>query len=333
MAYGRSYKGRRQRVVRKKTRGVTKRVSAVQKLDRLVERAVDRRLKKKALKENRLPQPTILEADRDFDVPSRVVTVGTGMEKNYLRLPLTGGLPEERLAVSAPDSRYRRSKSVFVKGVGISVMLRQTRTVELIAACYPAKVQRYAQPQRSLVMGTPPVGFQVGSTFPWPADDGDEVKAELLTLSETNIVSPHGPFRVRKDDSMGGWKLRAPDKTLFTAMLSEHEGRPVGQCEWDDPLTKRRKKGKIFREEYSCEGLTVTNGQVQTKLRQVEVFITLNKFVKFTKETYAKDEIGEVEFDDPLEIIFGARCPGGINRFPNAAVVDARLEGMTLVLY
>ncbi len=59
---------------------------------------------------------------------------------NCFRVPVTAGIPKARLKESGPDVRFRTSKEVLLRGVGLRFVLKYFRSVELFAVCYPAKV-------------------------------------------------------------------------------------------------------------------------------------------------------------------------------------------------
>jgi hypothetical protein len=60
---------------------------------------------------------------------------------NYFQVPVTQAIPGERGAQSRPDTRWRSSSKILIKGISFRAKLHYSVPVEVMAALYPAKIR------------------------------------------------------------------------------------------------------------------------------------------------------------------------------------------------
>jgi len=290
----------------------------VAKLNATVKKMVEEKLKESCSK---LQEKVTLTADmREISVFSQ----GPRVLQSYFRVPVTAAIPTQRLAGVGPDDRYRLTKHLRLSGVALRFVLHFSRSVDVFAMCYPAKVQRSAT--AVAVQGDPVHTFALGT--------GAATARRLLTGPETNMLNSHGPFAVRPGPN-AGIVLDAIDDTLFTCQLARHEGRPIGKVSWKNGIGKEEvKKGMIYKDTYLRtqnwnDNPNAARGYVQSDSVVVQVYFDLGKDLKFVTEVGS-----EPVFEHPLEILFGVRvCGTNGNTGVAEDVTAASIEGFTIDLY
>jgi len=79
------------------------------------------------------------------------------------------------------------------------------------------------------VCGSPLNSFRIGRGSKGSSEEGS------LTVEEMAMISPYKPFRVRPGvevKGVKGFEIDGVDKSLFTAKLALHEGKPVRKVTW-----------------------------------------------------------------------------------------------------
>jgi hypothetical protein len=233
------------------------------------------------------PQKVLLKG-----VPDQVVFFDNAPMNDccYFRVPVSQAIPNQRGANAAPDSRWRESNKILIKGVSFRSRIDFTGTCEVMAVVYPAKIQTQSIPLR----GSPAAEFYFGQdekNFPGGT--------RLLTLNETGLLnsSKEGPFAV-VPGADGSLFVDSADRSLFECRLSTGPSAPVGEARWKKSMdSKEVTKGRTYYQQFS-----LSSGMAQRDSRSIQVYWDINKEVEFVSS--GSDSL---IMDPHLELLVGVR--------------------------
>lgn len=212
----------------------------------------------KAMKKGplRLEEPTVLQCASLF-LP--VFSSGQYAEHNYLRIPVTDAIMGERVGHDPPDHRQHTTKEVYIKGVGIKFNVIYVRSGQLMAICYPARVQgRTGLKEESVDMkgldATEESGYFMAGVK--TGEKGSDCR--LLDVAETGMVSEEGPFAVRS--GARGLEMDSVDGSLFNCSLSKHGGKPRGTVTGRKNHRPFGRSRRFFEAELNCNSVLAVGG-------------------------------------------------------------------------
>ncbi|KAF1808045.1 hypothetical protein P152DRAFT_453174 [Eremomyces bilateralis CBS 781.70] len=252
------------------------------------------------------PQKVILRGH-----PDKVILCSEGPQaaESYFRVPITQVIPVQRSMNSGPDSCWRRTDKVHIKGVGVRLKLTFATSVQVMGVCYPARVQEK-------LVETDGGGGDIPTTFRVGFEDQTAKRVRLLRVEETNFlrVAKDGPFSVIPGPK-GSIMFDSTDHSLFNCRLADGPGQPVGEARWKVGEDEKRKSGRTFAQEYHVSGIMRTQnwapntpgGYVQYDTRDIQVYWALDKKMEF-----ATSEGNLPVFEPNLELMFGVRALGAI---------------------
>ncbi|KAF2676370.1 hypothetical protein K458DRAFT_182152 [Lentithecium fluviatile CBS 122367] len=161
-----------------------------------------------------------------------------GPHLKYFLFPVTQGIPPAVAGSAPPYDGRRRTKKCHVSGFRLRFTVQNLVPVQVCACLYWAKSGPELVPELSGDDGVPrsfPLGRKAAA---------EDVGFRFLSIGETGLACPDGPFEVLKDyEGSGGtvWKIASSDGTMFQAQM--HPGVAVGRLNWSDSRGEEHKNG------------------------------------------------------------------------------------------
>jgi hypothetical protein len=216
---------------------------------------------------------------------------------SYFRVPVTLAIPPQQMPKAGPDSRWRKGDKVFVTGVSFRASLSFSVSMELMAVCYPAHVQKAPIALR----GDPNCVFEYGV----PHKDASN-GTRLLTLEETNLLNEdkEGPFRVVSGLSLESRDiakvLDSTDQTPFNCRIADGRGAPIGMASWRNGIDP---KSAVSTARTYSQQFHSTSDSDTWDTRNIQVYFTLKREVEFLSSSTADALVLEPH----IELLFGVR--------------------------
>lgn len=232
---------------------------------------------------------------------------GALAHRKYALLPITEVIPSQRPAAAEADDRYRFSDEVFIKGVSLRFMVRQVDNCRLLVFAFRNGSRRGMAPSPTTrpyvvdttVSDTDVEGCASDILFDIMSKDQLMGKGSGSGYAASNLQMHNGPFEIFNGrNEQPEWK--AVDGSAFTSRFSGGEGGPTGKI-YKSAGSVRTAQGAVFNE--VCGG---------TLTRQVELYVKVNRWEKFTEPTCSVPVNGR-----PLELFLGFDSLG--SSIPNAS--------------
>ncbi|KAF2677006.1 hypothetical protein K458DRAFT_167031 [Lentithecium fluviatile CBS 122367] len=241
-----------------------------------------------------------------------------GPHLKYFLFPVSQGIPPQVAGSAPPYDGRRRTKQCHVSGFKLRFTVQNLVPVQVCACLYWAKSGPELVPELSGDDGVPrsfPLGRKAAA---------EDVGFRFLSLGETGLGCPDGPFEVAKDyEGSGGtvWKIASSDGTMFQAQM--RPGVAVGRLDWSDSRGEEHTNGGA-----AMSKLVPGSPGAAGDLRLAELTVFKLHWKLKERLQFCEEVAGRLAAGDHLQVCVQVCAPGSVGLPPGGKDEGSLLAGV-----